>query len=390
MNAVTTRTTLHSQTERLTAWLTDCALPLWASRGINPGNGAHYERLLPDGTVDLASDIRVRVQARQAFVFAAAAKLGWYPEGEAVARGILAFLEAEGLNKAAGGGYVRKFDRHFRVVDASQDLYDHAFILLANAWYFRVSRDSAALERAEALSQYLDRRFGSVHGGWIEGDYETDYRRQNPHMHMLEACLALYDAGAGAPWLARAGELVALFQARFYDAEKNVLFEYFQHDWASRNDDLGMIVEPGHMMEWVWLLDWYGQRTGRTMHQWTAPLYAQGLALGRDANGLLFDAVSSEGAVLDGKKRCWVVTELIKASVIRARYGHPEAESIAVQAVDNLFDYYLCAPTPGAHIEHRDADNSIHNPMAPATTLYHIVMAAIELHRHLQVSTSAN
>ncbi|WP_066965829.1 AGE family epimerase/isomerase [Microbulbifer sp. Q7] len=383
-----TSPSLAARAERLTSWLAQHALPLWASRGINPANGAHYERLLADGTADKLSQVRMRVQARQAFVFAAAAEFGWWAQGETIARGILGFLESEGQNQAVGGGYVRTFDHNFRVLDTSQDLYDHAFILLANAWYFRLNQDSAALKRADALIQHLDRRFGSVRGGWIEGDYETDYRRQNPHMHMLEACLALYDAGAGAHWLARAGELVSLFQTRLYDADRQVLFEYFQHDWKLRGDRLGDIVEPGHMMEWVWLLDWYGRRTGRSMQQWTTPLYDHGLALGRDATGLLYDAVSAEGKILDGKKRCWVVTELIKASLVQARNGDPKAEAIAVEAIDNLFEWYLCAPTPGAHIEHLDTDNCIFNATAPATTLYHIVMAAIELHQHCKRSTT--
>lgn len=378
--------TLEQQAARLTQWLKEQALPLWLSRGINPDNGAHYERLLADGTTDKSSDVRVRVQARQAFVFAAAAEFGWCTDGEETARGILEFLQREGVNHEAGGGYVRKFSHRFEVIDVSQDLYDHAFILLANAWYYRISGDSVALQRADALIQFLDRRFGSVRGGWIEGDYEVDYRRQNPHMHMLEACLALYDAGAGAHWLARAGELVALFQTRFYDADKKVLFEYFQQDWNAHPEQIGKIVEPGHMMEWVWLLDWYSRCSGRSMHQWTTPLYDQGLALGQDSTGLLFDAVSAEGEVIDGKKRCWVVTELIKASLVQIRYGHPQAESIAILAIDNLFNWYLRPATSGGHIEHLNTDNSVFNANAPATTLYHITMAAIELARHCRTS----
>ena len=385
MNQDPPATALPQAAARLIHWLQHQAIPLWRTQGINPRNGAHYERLLADGSADTHCDIRVRVQARQAFFFAAAAEQGWCEDGKEIARGLLDFLAKNGRNDAAGGGYVRRFNRHFQVVDHTQDLYDHAFILLANAWYYRISKDARALDTAAQTMTHIDRRFASITGGWIEGDYETPYRRQNPHMHLLESFLALHDASGEARWLARAGEIVNLFQTRFYQAEKQVLLEYFEHNWRRRQDQYGEIVEPGHMMEWVWLLDWYGRRAQRAMGQLTTPLYQQGLALGRENTGLLYDAINPQGKILNGKKRCWILTELIKASLVQTRNGHPEAEAIAIQAIDNLFKYYLCTETPGAHFEHLHADNSIAQETSPATTPYHIMMAAIELKAHCRV-----
>src|SRR2546430_13023820 len=42
-------------------------------------------------------------------------------------------------------------------------------------------------------------------------------RRQNPHMHLLEALLALHVATGEKNWLRRAGALVDLFKRRFAD-----------------------------------------------------------------------------------------------------------------------------------------------------------------------------
>lgn len=373
---------LNAQAQRLENWLKNDAIPLWLARGLNPENGVNYERLLVTGEVDLESSVRVRVQARQAFFFAAAADRGWCDSGKAVAQRLLAYVQEHAAHPTSGGGYTHLLDKNYKVVDTKQDLYDHAFFLLANAWVYRVCGDKNALAEAEALVAHLDAKFGSSVGGWIEGDYKYACRRQNPHMHLFEAFLALYDATGDAKWLARVGELFALFQTHFFDAEKQVLFEFFEEDWSLCADAKGEVVEPGHMMEWVWLLDWYSRRSGRPVAHYTQALYEKGLQIGMAKSGLLFDAVAPDGRVIDSKKRCWGITELIKASLVQIRAGNPNAEAIAIKGVDDLFTYYLCASTPGSYVDQRGADDEVVVDVAPASTLYHLIVAAVELIDH--------
>lgn len=373
---------LKKAAQRLENWIKNEAVPLWLAKGMDPHTGAHYERLLASGTVDFDSSVRVRVQARQAFFFTVAADRGWCDQGEKTARQLLAFVHENAAHATAGGGYTHLLDKNFKLVDSKQDLYDHAFFILANAWMYRAFGDKAALVEAEKIVAHLDAKFGSVYGGWREGDYDYPCRRQNPHMHLFEAFLALYDATGEAKWLARVGELFALFQTRFFAAEQQVLFEFFDETLARCSDARGDIVEPGHMMEWVWLLDWYSRRSGRPVAQYTRALYEKGLAIGMDQSGLLFDAVAPDGRVIDARKRCWGITELIKASLVQIREGNPKAEAVAINAVNNLFQYYLCAATPGAYVDQRGAQDEVVVDLAPASTLYHLIVAAVELRDH--------
>lgn len=373
---------LSAASNRLEQWIREAALPLWLRVGIDPHTGANYERLTPQGEVDTEVDSRVRVQARQAFFFAQAYDRGWCPQGKDVAQGLLRFIRERAAHPSAGGGYVHLMNARFEVIDTKQDLYDHAFSLLANAWGYRAFGDDIYLREAEKLVAHLDARLGSPCGGWIEGDYDYACRRQNPHMHLFEAFLALYDATGEARWLARVGELFALFQTRFFDAEKGVLFEFFNEDWTRLADARGEIVEPGHMMEWVWLLDWYSRRSGRPVKKYIDALYNRGLEIGMAPSGLLYDAVAPDGRVLDHNKRCWGMTELIKASLVQIRAGHPDAEAVAVKAVDDLFTYYLCASTPGSYVDRRGADDEVVSDIAPASSLYHLIVAAVELIDH--------
>ena len=170
---------LQAQALRLENWIKNDAIPLWLSRGLNAENGVNYERLLPSGEVDFESSVRVRVQARQAFFFASAADRGWCETGASVAQRLLDFVQKNAAHPTSGGGYTHLLNHAYQVVDTKQDLYDHAFFLLANAWVYRVTGDKSALQEAENLVAHLDAKFGSLVGGWIEGDYKYACRRQN-------------------------------------------------------------------------------------------------------------------------------------------------------------------------------------------------------------------
>lgn len=370
---------LSAAANRLGAWIRHEAMPLWLRVGIEPETGAHYERLTAEGQPELTANVRLRVQARQALVYALAYERGWAgAEAKVTAERLLAFMRER--TACADGGYPHLLNSRFEVIDPRQDLYDHAFYILGNAWCHRALGDMRALREAEALVAHIDHQFGADNGGWLEGDYPTKYRRQNPHMHLFEAFLALFEATREGRWLARAGEVFTLFENRFYDADQRVLREFFQRDWSLAGDGLGQLVEPGHMLEWVWLLDKYGAYAQRPVAHLTEALYHKALAIGVTDSGLVLDAVTASGEVISATKRCWPMTELIKASIVLARNGDPEAADRAARAIDALFEYYLRpARKPGAYIDQRGPQDEVLVATAPASTLYHLLVAAAEV-----------
>lgn len=379
---------LRAAAYRLQNWIQQAALPLWISKGINSKNHANYERLLPSGEVDFSASTRVRVQSRQTFFYAAAYERGWCGQGKDIALAMMNFIRSEAQHPTAEAGFSHLWDANWKIVDHKQDLYDHAFHLLALGWCYRISKDSDYILEAKKIIAHLDEQFGTANGGWREGDYPYSCRRQNPHMHLFEAFMALYEASGDAAFLARASEMFGLFQAHFFDEKQQVLFEFFNDDWTLLDGIKGQQVEPGHMMEWVWLVDWYSRLTGRPVKHYTDALYNNGLAKGVAKSGLLFDAITPNGTIIDGNKRCWGITELIKASLVQIRNGHPEAEAIACKAVDDLFTYYLCASTPGSYVDQRGINDEIVVDTAPASSLYHIIVAAMELQDHFAVHTN--
>src|SRR5262245_21326280 len=137
-------------------------------------------------------------------------------------------------------------------LDRRKDLYAHAFVLLACAAYARVTRESAPIALAHETMDLLESKLGDrVHGGFFDEADEgwtprREPRRQNPHMHLLEACLALAELDRDSRWRDLARALFELFSKRFRDPATGTLGEHFARDWAPAPGDAGACVEPGH------------------------------------------------------------------------------------------------------------------------------------------------
>ncbi len=373
---------MKNTAQRLLDWIGRDALPFWSTQGLIPGVGGSYETLYPSGLPNLAANMRVRIQARQIFVFARAHQMGWLPNAEPLVRSLDMFICQKAVTQCRSDGYAHLLSSSFEIVDAKRDLYDHAFFTLGYAAIFAAFGDKGARRKARKITDWVDDEWSHPAGGWREGDYAAPWRRQNPHMHWFETFLFLYDATKNEQWANKARKLFALFEQHFYDTENHILREYFAEDWTPASGEAGAIVEPGHMLEWVWLLRWYQKSIGTDTSEYANNLFAKALAIGLDAEGLVYDAVDAQGKVLVHSKRLWPMTELIKAAVAQAAAGVPDAEAVAERAIENLFSYYLDPAKPGRYIDKRGAQNEIADDSAPASTLYHLMVAATEVKRY--------
>ncbi len=358
--------TLSNAQNRVRDWLFHQALPLWASAGID-AEGRFFEKLDFDGRPVLNTPRRTRVQARQVYVFAEAAALGW-PEGEAVARRGLDALIRD--NHRLDGLWVRATDDAGAVIDATPDLYDLAFVLFALAAGHRVLQDDRALPLALSTLAAIEARMADpTHGGWQEALPPALPRRQNPHMHMLEALLAWQATAPDPAFETAARRVLDLFAARFFDREHLMLGEFFTADWTVAPGGAGQVIEPGHHMEWVWLLD-QARRLGLDGHDRKADaLFASALTNGFDAQGMAVREVDRIGVVRDGGRRLWAQTEALRTLLLRGRADH------ALRLIDGVFATHLATPTPGLWVDSYDAQGRPQDTSVPASTLYHLMTA---------------
>ena len=374
---------LVPKAQSYTAWLRDAAIPLWSTTGID-AHGASVERLFNSGLPDLCANKRIRVQARQMFAFCYAQHRGWISNGSELVSDLDAFVEH--FAKCENSNiYAHILNAKNEVINHQHDLYDCAFFLLAYGWRYHVFGDLKALRRAEKLLGQIDTELKHLPGGWSEGNYSAPFRRQNPHMHLFEAFLTLYQVTKQGKWLAKAGEIFCLFETRFFDRQRGVLMEYFDHEWHPQTRNGVMVVEPGHMMEWVWLLRQYEKHTHAPVEDICHILYHNALKIGRDnKTNLLYDEVDPKGKIVKGTKRCWPMTEWIKASLVQADSAKDKLEydyqADASTALNSLMSHYKRG---AQYIDQIGEHNEIISDHAPASTLYHLLMAEAETNRFI-------
>lgn len=350
---------------RVSNWLFDHALPLWADRGLDAG-GRFFEQLDFAGRPVVGQRRRTRVQARQIYVFCEATALGW-AGGRGPAQAGLDCLIASG--RRDDGLWIGATDDKGAVTDAAPDLYDLAFVLFALAAAHRVLGDPRARPLALQTLEAIDREMTAPHGGWHEALPPRLPRRQNPHMHMLEAMLA-WQATAADPAFARAaGISLDLCRNRFL--VDGVIREYFGEDWRL-DPHQGRVIEPGHLEEWAWLL-----RQARTLDpaadDAAEALHRRAMTQGR-RDGFVIREIDPTGAPLDAGRRLWAQTEA-------ARTGLSFGDDGAVDLIDRILDTHLATAVPGLWIDSYDADGRPQDRAAPASSLYHLMTAFSELLR---------
>ncbi|MBL8550304.1 MAG: AGE family epimerase/isomerase [Hyphomonadaceae bacterium] len=361
------------------AWLFNHALPLWWTRGFDAGTMCFHERLALDGT-PLNTVRRSRVQARQTFVYALAGTLGWPgPWREAASAGAEVLL-ARVLRP--DGGTASALGPEGAVSDPRRDLYDAAFAMLALAHAGAALQRADLLARAEALWGWIDATWRHPAGGFREGEVVAALpRRQNPHMHLVEALLALHEATKQTRYLDAATVLVNLCENRFIDAERGALREYFTDDLRPAPSDEGRITEPGHQFEWAWLMDRWARLAGVETPPLAQRLHAHGETHGVNGDGVAIDETWIEGGVRSANARLWPQTERLKANLVRFEKSGDAADAArAAQAYDALM-LYCDAPITGLWRDTRYPDGSFKDEAAPASSFYHIALALSELIR---------
>jgi mannose-6-phosphate isomerase len=371
-------TRLREAASAAEAWLRRDALPLWGKAGVDP-TGSFYERLTFDGRPDEAADRRLRVQARQLYVFSEAAIRGWWSPARAVAdAGFEAFVrDCWAADGRPGLLHVLAADRSPR--EATRDAYDHAFGLFGLAWYYKASREPRALALAHEMLDFMQAALADgVHGGFVESLPPVLPRRSDPHMHLLEAMLEWSEADGDPRFLAVAEDMVTLFKTRFFDPKTGTLGEYFAADLRPEGAE-GQVTAPGHHFEWCWLLDWAYRRGAGDARGEGDRLYDYGLRHGLDGQGFAIDECDRQGRQVRRTRRAWPQTELIKAYLTKARRGAPGAAEAAADLTLKFLDSYLATEAPGLWMDQFDEYGNGMTAAVPATTLYHVMVAFREL-----------
>jgi mannose/cellobiose epimerase-like protein (N-acyl-D-glucosamine 2-epimerase family) len=366
--------------DTLVAWLADSAYPLWAQNGIDAHNGGFIETLGQNGE-GLPHPRRARVHPRQIYAFAQAPGFGW--KGDAagiVARGTDYFatyyLRADGLFRTLAGV-------DGAPLDDGAVLYDQAFALLGYAAAAVTLERLGPFEaRALDLRRAIEARFGSADGSFRSNETSAGSVESNPHMHLLEACLAWAEIGEDAGWNDWVVRVVQLAMTRFIRADSGALGESFAADGRPAKGVAGRIIEPGHQFEWAWLLMRAETRHPGALREAALRLISIGETAGVK-NQVAINALLDDFSVHDANARFWPQTERLKAALLAARLtGNEQYWAMAASAADSILPY-LDTPVPGLWLDVQLPTGELLDSPAPASTFYHLVGAIVVLQKTL-------
>lgn len=372
----------------LRTWMTGTALPFWAGTGFNASQGSFYETLDLAGHPNAEGSLRIRTQARQIYVYAHAAHLGWYADGLPQALAAFDFLQSKALSPDGAPGWTHLLSHDGTVANPLRDTYDTAFLLLAFCWLAKVTGEARVLAAVDNVLAFIDRHLTAPDGSLFEGVPRGLPRRQNPHMHMYEAMLALHETLAHPEALPRAAQLLHLMRTRFIDPETGTLGEFFDDRWSLLKNAVGDSIEPGHQAEWVWLLHRHARLAGQAAGDLPARLLGVARRNALPVTGFLIDETDRFHRVRKSSRRAWVQTEMAKALIASAEAGVAGADTQARLLLGHFAAGYLAQPVAGGWLDQFDGEGLPISTNIPASTFYHVFVAVAEADRVLGQATS--
>jgi mannose-6-phosphate isomerase len=202
-------------------------------------------------------------------------------------------------------------------------------------------------------------------------------------MHMLEAMLAAVETLSHPEAALRATRYRRMLEKTFLDRSTGLLLEYYDQDWRPIIEGEASIVEPGHMAEWVWLIRKYERLFGQKSSPLGTHLLGAALRAAEPKYGFLIDEIDSAQQVRLSSRRLWPQTELIKAWLAQAESGVERAEESAETLIEHLLATYLSGPFAGGWYDSYSEAGEISIDTVPASSFYHIFLAAAEADRVL-------
>lgn len=369
----------HSTVEYLAQRLLQRWVPKWFEAFSDPVSGGFYERLGRQFKPVSTGQRRLLTQCRQLALYSHASLHNGF-SGDLGNRFESIIRAYRGEHS---GGFRFSTDDNGAPLDNSYDLYSLSFVIFSASHYFRVSGDPMAEQVARQTLDFINAHFRLPgHPGLAEAIDDRlaplpRLRRQNPHMHLLEACLFAADTWNDPAYRVMADEMVDLFTRYFYDPAANRLSEFFTDD-LQPDPEKGVLVEPGHYCEWVWLLKKHAG-TG-TQHDATcARLLEWANRYGWDGDyGGIYDVLQPDGTVTSDTKRLWPFTEALKANALMLDSGM-DKDALKQRMADmvNFFrDQYM--DERGFWVEWLNRDLTPATDYMPGTTPYHVYFGIME------------
>lgn len=337
-------------------WLWKTVMPQWAQICLESG---FVEQLDMDGRPLPQAPRRGRVAPRQLFAFARARRLGWNADNVADAVIEAALAHLDGPARSPKGGWAHGLNQ-CGITDPRRDLYDHAFVALAGAELAMLG-DPRGHALAQEAFTLIDTLFADAnHGGWRDIETRPDGKFANPHMHLLEASLAHFEAVHNTKSAARIDTICALFEQFVFDARTGAVAEELNDDWSRHGNER---IEPGHCYEWAFLLTEVERLTGRDTASWARRLVAF-----TETRGLHYRFAADHLDAPQPTFRLWPQLERLR---ILTQLSLPDADKVGL--LHDIKSSYLEPGPAHGWVDKLDGTLQPAASAVPASMVYHLM-----------------
>jgi len=375
---------IHSTIEPLKVKLVKRWCPKWYDAFADHSLGGYFERLNRNFKPLQTGQRRLVSQCRQLSIYShlSAQKSSYFKQ----IKDHFDFI-VEYYHDPKTGHWWFALDDNVAVKDRYSDLYGICFVIFSFSHYYRATKDERAKDLALQTLHFVNKAFrlpglpGLAEAvGAADGQPLSKMRRQNPHMHLLEACLFAHETWGGTEYLAMADDMVGLFYDYFFDRDHSTVCEFFTDDLKPHPVE-GRKIEPGHAFEWVWLLKKHAKAHDRPdKHDESAlQLLQWANRYGWDEKyGGIYDVLDPSGAVITETKRIWPFCEALKANTLMLNdYGDRQWIKDRVAEMVTVFnDKFM--DDRGFWTEWLTRDLRSVTDYMPATTPYHVYFGIME------------
>lgn len=356
MTAAQTNFSLAENIRALREHFDSVVLPLWMGQGFNDALGLPFESL-DSATGAPLPVVRYRAMAcaRQLYVFAQAPGMAAGQHADRL------FASLRRVFRDERGGWRYSVDAQARPLDDTQDLYTHAFIVLACAAYFQRSRNADARKLMLATAQTIEARFktaDSLYHASLSADLSQPLQppAQNPMMHLTEAYLAAAQVAEPALFAQHLRGLAQGVSQFFVHAPTQCISEALQGTAGNR-------LEPGHQFEWLSLVHGAAEVfEGLDLAELLPRAVQWSRQHGVETGGVIA-ALDESGAVIDDTRRIWAQTEYLRVLAVLGDLPALDAGLTGFRA------RFLHA---GGWYECLDAQGAVARSDMPSTSPYHL------------------